>query len=84
MEDDDGHVLVRGERAAVCAKTFGILTSAPYEGQLIPVEPRVPIPEAERKPFDCRRGSRRAPRETKGHGYRESREPATVAEERCC
>ena len=84
VEDDDGHVLVRGERAAVCAKTFGILTSAPYEGQVIPVEPHVPIPEAERKTFDCRRGSRRDPRETKGHGYRESREPATVAEERCC
>ena len=69
VEDDDGHVLRRGERAAVCAKTFHILTSEPYADQIIPVEPRVPIPEAERELFDCSRTPERHPRESKGLEY---------------
>ena len=67
VEDDDGHVLRRGERVAVCEKTFQILTSAPYEGQLIPIEPLVP--PAERREFDCSRTVARHPRETKGLEY---------------
>ena len=69
VEDDDGHVLRRGERAAVCAKTFRILSSEPYADQIIPVEPRVPIPEAERELFDCSRTPARHPRESKGLEY---------------
>ncbi len=64
--DDDGHVLRRGERAAVCAKTFGILTSAPYADHVIAIPPRETIPEAERAEFDCARTAPRHPRETKG------------------
>ncbi|HNH48196.1 MAG TPA: methyltransferase domain-containing protein, partial [Myxococcota bacterium] len=33
VEDDDGHILRRGQRVAVCAKTFALLTSEPYAGQ---------------------------------------------------
>ena len=40
VEDDDGHVLERGVRSAVCAKTFRILTSEPYSSQTIAVPPR--------------------------------------------
>jgi ubiquinone/menaquinone biosynthesis C-methylase UbiE len=80
VEDDDGHVLRRGERTAVCAKTFDILTSAPYADQLIPIAPRVEIPEAERQPFDCAREAPRHPRETKGEGYRVTQEAAAA----CC
>ena len=69
VEDDDGHVLRRGERAAVCAKTFRILTSEPYADQIVPLEPRVPIPEAERALFDCSRTPARHPRESKGLEY---------------
>jgi arsenite methyltransferase len=82
VEDDDGHVLVRGERTAVCAKTFRILTSAPYAPETIGIEPRTPIPECERKGFDCSRAAPRSPRETKGLEYRETREPC--AGETCC
>jgi SAM-dependent methyltransferase len=78
--DDDGHLLRRGERAAVCAKTFRLLTSEPYAGQVIPVAPRVAIPEAERAPFDCSRTAARHPRESKGEGYSETR--GAVAD--CC
>jgi len=80
VEDDDGHVFVRGERAAVCAKTFGLLMREPYADQLIPLPPRTPVPEQERDEFDCRPRVR-DPRETKGLDYRETRKPG---EGGCC
>lgn len=76
VEDDDGHVLRRGERTAVCAKTFGILTSAPYVGQVVPLPPRIPVPPEARAPFDCRRTAPRHPRETKGTEYDATTEAA--------
>jgi len=77
--DDDGHVLRRGERTAVCAKTFGIYTSEPYAAQVIPVPPRELVPESERIPFDCTRSQRRDPRESKGQAYRDTSSGAS-----CC
>ena len=74
VEDDDGHVLERGERTAVCDKTFRILTSPPYAEQLIGIEPRDAIPPERRKPFDCARTAERSARESKGETYRETRE----------
>lgn len=82
VEDDDGHVLERGVRSAVCAKTFGLLTSMPYASETIGIAPRVAIPEAERKGFDCGRTAPRSPRESKGLAYRETREPCS--DESCC
>jgi SAM-dependent methyltransferase len=75
VEDDDGHVLERGVRSAVCEKTFRLLTSEPYAGQTIGVPPRVPIAAHERRGFDCSRSAPRHPRETKGQAYRETRGP---------
>jgi ubiquinone/menaquinone biosynthesis C-methylase UbiE len=69
VRDDDGHVLRRGERVAVCAKTFALLTREPYAGQLVPIEPVVAIPPEERAVFDCHRTAPRHPRETKGEAY---------------
>jgi SAM-dependent methyltransferase len=69
VEDDDGHLLRRGERTAVCEKTYRILTSEPYGGQVIAVPPRLELPEGEREPFDCSRTAPRHPRETKGEAY---------------
>ena len=82
VEDDDGHVLERGVRSAVCAKTHRILTSPPYAGETIAIEPRVAIPERERRSFDCSRDESRQPRETKGQAYRETHEPSD--EGGCC
>jgi len=79
VEDDDGHVLRRGERVAVCDKTFKLLTSEPYAQAILPVEPRIPIPEGERKLFDCSRTTPRHPRETKGEAY-----DATTEASSCC
>jgi ubiquinone/menaquinone biosynthesis C-methylase UbiE len=67
--DDDGHVLERGKRAAVCDKTFQIYSRAPYADQIVPVEPLVTIPLEEAASFDCKRSALRHPRETKGMGY---------------
>ncbi len=81
VEDDDGHVLRRGERTAVCAKTYGILTAEPYAEQLIPLPPRVAVPRAERGAFECAGSRRRDPRESKGADYSASRKPEPSG---CC
>ena len=69
VEDDDNHVYYRGERMAVCDKTFRLLHKEPYAVQFEFIEPReaVPLEKAER--FDCSRPKRRHPRETKGQEY---------------
>jgi len=69
VEDDDGHVLRRGERTAVCAKTHRLLTAPPYADQVVSIPPREPVSEERQQPFDCSRSSRRDPRETKGADY---------------
>ena len=70
--DDDGHKLQRGQRAAVCDKTFGIMTdpTGPYAAQIVPVPPRQEVPVDKGSPFDCNRSDTRHPRETKGMEYR--------------
>ena len=80
VEDDDGHVYRRGERMAVCDKTFHLLGREPYAGTFEPVEPRMGVPLESALPFDCRRSTRRHPRETKGAGHRE----ATEVDGTCC
>ncbi|MEJ7863357.1 MAG: methyltransferase domain-containing protein [Pyrinomonadaceae bacterium] len=68
--DDDGHVLERGSRMAVCDKTFRIYNKEPYSKDIIPVEPIVNIVLEDTKEFDCRRSTaKRSPRETKGLEY---------------
>ncbi len=68
--DDDGHVLRRGVRTAVCEKTFRLLAREPYRSHLDLVEPRVPVTPEEARPFPCTKGALvRHPRETKGADY---------------
>lgn len=69
VKDDDGHVYKRGQRTAVCDKTFHILMSGPYEGLFIPIAPIDEIPLDDAEEFNCRRIARRHPRETKGMDY---------------
>jgi arsenite methyltransferase len=78
--DDDGHTLERGVRAAVCAKTFRILTGEPYADETIGIEPIIPVPENEQPEFDCGRTEPRDPRETKGADYKISK----TTESSCC
>jgi SAM-dependent methyltransferase len=66
VEDDDGHTLERGQRMAVCGKTFALLTRAPYAGQVVGLAPRVPVPDEQAGPFLCSGDRRRDARESKG------------------
>jgi ubiquinone/menaquinone biosynthesis C-methylase UbiE len=68
--DDDGHVLPRGARMAVCEKTYQIYSRPPYQDQFILVPPREEVPPDQAGLFDCSRDQRRHPRETKGLDYK--------------
>ncbi len=68
--DDDGHVLERGSRMAVCDKTFNIYNREPYASQIIAVNPIENIEIENAAEFDCRRTAKRHPRETKGLEYK--------------
>ena len=69
VTDDDGHVLLRGARTAVCEKTFHLYTRPPYAGQIAAVPPHNAVSADEAKLFDCHRGEPRDPRETKGEKF---------------
>ena len=68
VTDDEGHVYERGERMAVCDRTYRLLTDAsgPYGGQMVGIEPDRLVPAEEAGAFDCASGAVRSPRETKG------------------
>ena len=77
VKDDDGHVLRRGVRVAVCEKTFELYSRAPYREYFDFVEPLVPVPPDEVKPFPCGASMLvRDPRETKGQDYQATTESA--------
>ena len=67
--DDDGHTYCRGERMAVCDKTFHLLQAQPYTGMFDPIVPLEEVPLAEATTFNCRPAALRTPQETKGSGY---------------
>jgi arsenite methyltransferase len=78
--DDDGHVLERGKRMAVCDKTFRIYSRPPYRDHFVFIAPYTDVPLEEAKPFDCRGRAYRHPRETKGLDYRVTKSSG----ESCC
>ncbi len=67
--DDDGHAFERGERYAVCDKTFQLYRREPYREAFECIEPRTPIAPEEARPFDCSGIRLRHPKETKGQDY---------------
>ncbi len=78
VEDDEGHVLKRGIRTAVCEKTYGIYSQDPYRSHFELVPPRVLITLQQAPPFPCAHGTlRRDPKETKGEDYRVTTEART-------
>ncbi|MBA3503322.1 MAG: methyltransferase domain-containing protein [Myxococcota bacterium] len=85
VQDDDGHVLRRGVRTAVCEKTFGIYARAPYREHVDLVEPRELIPLEQAQPFPCSTMPiLRDPRETKGEDYNATTEAAPVCKPGGC
>jgi arsenite methyltransferase len=67
--DDDGHAMERGQRYAVCDKTYKLYQQAPYADDFEFIEPREAIPLADAQPYECREGELRHPRESKGLAY---------------
>ena len=80
VKDDDGHVIPRGVRYAVCDKTFRLFQREPYREQFEFVEPLTAVEEP--APFDCSRDSLRNPRETKGLDYDVTTDACTGPD--CC
>ncbi len=71
VRDDDGHILHRGQRMAVCDKTYRILTNpdGPYSTDVIGVPPLNELPIEGAPAFDCHGTAIRHPRQTKGMDY---------------
>lgn len=64
--DDDGHKLYRGQRMAVCEKTYKNLTSCIYKGQIIGIPPYNEVSDGDVRLFDCDISEKRDPKVTKG------------------
>ena len=89
VKDDDGHVLRRGQRMAICDKTFKLYTDphGPYAGQLVPIEPLEEVAVEDAVAFNCKGSAYRSPRETKGLNYRETVEGGKMScsiDDDCC
>ncbi|MBA2114176.1 methyltransferase domain-containing protein [Bremerella alba] len=84
VNDDDGHTYHRGERMAVCDKTFRLLQSEPYAEMFDAVEPRETIPLDDAEPFACRGNARRHPRQSKGLDYDATTEAPSDCGDDCC
>lgn len=82
--DDDGHVLKRGVRSAVCDKTFQIYSKSPYQNEFILVPPAKDIPLSKAKSFNCQQTEERDPRETKEIRYKKTAKQASVCMEGGC
>ena len=85
VRDDDGHVLRRGVRVAVCDKTYGIYSRPPYAEHFFTVDPLVPVPLEEARPFPCGADMLvRDPSETKGGDYKVTSEASSCSGGSCC
>ncbi len=76
VRDEEGHIFPRGERIAVCERTFRTLTEGPYRKHFIGIEPKI---LAEPVAWCAPPGTRRLPAETKG-----GRQIAECGGEKCC
>ncbi len=63
VHDDEGHVYPRGERIAVCERSFRLLTEGPYADQFIGIQPAV---DMEPRNWCAAPSTRRPASETKG------------------
>ena len=75
--DDEGHVYFRGQRMAVCERSYKLLTSGIYANDFIGITPQN-IQEG--KPWDCPSGSLRSIAESKTDLLKNSCQPGSG----CC
>jgi ubiquinone/menaquinone biosynthesis C-methylase UbiE len=81
--DDDGHTLCRGQRMAVCDKTFNLYTdeNGPYAENILALQPYQEIPLEDATNFNCKPKATRNPKETKGTDYHLTTKPDSDS---CC
>ncbi|NET74303.1 MAG: methyltransferase domain-containing protein, partial [Sphaerospermopsis sp. SIO1G2] len=84
VHDDDGHVYKRGQRIAVCAKTYDILTRPPYADQLIPLPPYQPVSNLDDAPELCSGFQIRHPRITKNGAIPDHLPGGCLDDPDCC
>lgn len=82
ITDDDGHTFIRGERSAVCEKTFKLLQQDPYADMFYTVEPEIPVTERIEWVGDCG-VRRREPEETKRGKPKVTTDPSQ-SDSGCC
>ena len=82
--DDDNHRIERGQRYAVCDKTYELFSKAPYRNFFEFVEPRNAVPAEDAESFDCCRPTLRHPKETKGADYDASSAPSQCCDSGSC
>ncbi len=75
VEDDDGHVFPRGERMAVCERTFQFCTEGPYRDDFIGISPAV---EKEPVNWCAPPNTKRSVAETKGGTHKNN------TQQSCC
>lgn len=63
--DDNDQELHRGQRMAVCDKTYRLLSRPPYSGHVTLLPPATEIPSDSAEEFDCDTTTLRPPSETK-------------------
>ena len=82
VKDDDGHVFIRGERSAVCEKTFNLMKREPYADLFYFVEPSIPVTERIMWPAEDCGVRRRDPQETKQGAPKLTTDPSQGSS--CC
>ena len=66
---EGGHVYPRGQKMAVCDRTYRQLQLPPYDEMFIAIDPLNEIPAESAQQYDCVINRVRDPRETKGQQY---------------
>jgi len=86
VKDDDGHLMERGKRYAVCRKTYELYQKEPYASHFTFVDPIKEIAATDAELFDCTRTVLRHPRETKGQDYDKTTDsaPCCDTDTDCC
>jgi ubiquinone/menaquinone biosynthesis C-methylase UbiE len=83
--DDDNHRLRRGERVAVCEKTFNSYGKSPYLGHFELLPSRSTVDPNEATSLDCNAVKRRTPQEIKGATSQTTTSPtSTCTPGTCC
>lgn len=70
VKDDEGHTYYRGQRMAICDRTFRWLQESPFREQFEFLQPATEVPLADAPLMsDCSQWKTRDPKETKGSSF---------------